>query len=219
MRQFELLSRVAAGLLAAVLTMPVSAFEAELGPAVCGSLENHYGPHDYSNLRDRLEKLPIVERFHFTQDIAALRADGKVQDHLGRHIAYTLHTFPNHHVALDAMSRLGVQQSRGQPLGARYTVECYFERAIRWRPTDPTVRLVYAIHHYRNERLDAAIKELTVGLELAPDNPELHYNLGLIALRSQDYELSIRHAKRAYELGYPLPGLRTQLERLGKWRD
>jgi tetratricopeptide (TPR) repeat protein len=191
---------------------------AELGPAVCGSLDNGYGPYDYANYQHRTQRLPIVERFHFGEEVASLRDAGRVPDYLGRNIAYTLHAFPNHNLALDAISRLGIRQGRAQPLGARYSIECYFERAMRWNPKDPKVRLVYAIHHYRNDRIGDAIREARAALVMSPEDPELHYNLGLFYMRAGEYGSARTHAERAYELGYPLPGLREQLQRVGEWR-
>jgi len=36
-------------------------------------------------------------------------------------------------------------------------------------------------------------------------------------LKKKDYELAIIYAKKAYELGFPLPGLRNKLMKIGKW--
>ncbi len=35
-------------------------------------------------------------------------------------------------------------------------------------------------------------------------------------LKEKDYEQAIVHAKKAYELGFPLPGLRNKLMKTGK---
>jgi len=60
-------------------------------------------------------------------------------------------------------------------------------------------------------------------LNLADQRPledgNFHYNLGLAFLDVGDTELALKHAKRAYALGYRLPGLKSRLEKLGKWRD
>jgi tetratricopeptide (TPR) repeat protein len=200
----------------AILIAPSTVY-GQTNAALCGSLDNGYGPYDYANHHHRTQRLPIVERFHFGEDVVSLRDAGRVPDHLGRNIAYVLHAFPNHHAALDAMSRLGVRQGREQPLGARYSIECYFERATRWNPRDPKVKLVHAIHHYRNGRLDQAVQEALVGLSMSPDDPEIHYNLGLFLFRKGEYAQAREYGKRAYELGYPLPGLRDQLGRVGYW--
>jgi hypothetical protein len=56
-------------------------------------------------------------------------------------------------------------------------------------------------------------------VELMPDSAEAHYNLGLLYVRSGEYAEARTHAGRAYALGYPLPGLRDQLDRAGQWRS
>jgi hypothetical protein len=45
----------------------------------------------------------------------------------------------------------------------------------------------------------------------------LHYNLGLLYVDQMQYDLAREQAKQAYELGYPLNGLRARLERAGRW--
>jgi len=62
---------------------------------------------------------------------------------LGGDISYTLEHFPNHHRALASMARLGLRLKSAQPVGARYTVSCFFERAIAFAPHDVTARMVY----------------------------------------------------------------------------
>lgn len=47
------------------------------------------------------------------------------------------------------------------------------------------------------------------------NSPEIHYFLGLVYLKLKDLDNASAHAKQAYELGYPLQGLRRQLEAAG----
>ena len=206
------------GLILSALLLYSSAALAERLPQECGSLANHYGPYDYSNPTHRSRYLPIVEKHHFSKDVFALRKPGD-SGTIGEDIAYTLHTFPNHHRALDAMSRLSIREGRATPSRARYTIDCYFQRAIEWRPKDADARMVYGLHHYRSGRLDAAIDQMREGVRISPNHAELQYNLGLLLVRKQDYSAALEHAKKAYGLGYPLPGLRNQLERLGEWSE
>jgi tetratricopeptide (TPR) repeat protein len=44
---------------------------------------------------------------------------------------------------------------------------------------------------------------------------ELHYFLGLTLIDAKNYEKAQEHARRAYELGYPLPGLANKLAAVG----
>ena len=54
----------------------------------------------------------------------------------GGDLDYTLRAFPNHHVALMAMAKLGEKQKTARPAGAKYGVECYFQRAVSFRGDD-----------------------------------------------------------------------------------
>jgi Flp pilus assembly protein TadD len=44
---------------------------------------------------------------------------------------------------------------------------------------------------------------------------EIHNALGFAYLNAKDYERARQHAREAYELGFPLPGLRDQLAAAG----
>jgi len=178
----------------------------------CGELTNAYGPYDYRKDRD---KLVIVEGAHFTQDVEALRA-GRTGP-LGGDIDYTLRASPNHPRALIAMANLGRNLNTDRPPGAHYTVACYFDRAIRFAPDDPMVRLIYGTYLSRIGKPRDAIKELEVARSFDEDNANIHYNLGLLYLDLKDYPKAREHAERAYALGFTLPGLRKRLEEAGQW--
>lgn len=180
----------------------------------CGSLTNAYGPWDYSNPVHRSQRLPIVETHHFNVDVENLRA-GLTGD-LALDIDYTLRAFPNHPRALWAMARLQLERTR--PPNAKYlTIECYFDRAIRWRPRDPGPWLIYGMYLHRKKDLDGAGEKYVKALELQPENLEAHYNYGLLLAERRQFEQARHHAKLAYDRGYPLPGLRHILERNGHW--
>jgi hypothetical protein len=38
-------------------------------------------------------------------------------------------------------------------------------------------------------------------------------------VKKKDYEQARTHARKAYDQGFPLPGLRNQLIQAGKWED
>jgi tetratricopeptide (TPR) repeat protein len=178
----------------------------------CGELTNAYGPFDYRTSRD---KLAIVEGAHFTQDVETLRrgATGK----LGGDIDYTLRASPNHPRALIAMADLGRKLNTNQPPGAKYPIPCYFDRAIRFANDDPIVRLIYGTYLARHGKRNEAVNQLEVAAKLDANNANIHYNLGLIYLDLKDYPKARENAKRAYDLGFSLPGLRKRLEAAGQW--
>lgn len=185
---------------------------------LCGDIKadaGNYGPFDYSNPGFRAQYLPIVDNRHFTPEIERLTAANTSS--LASDIGYTLRKFPNHHRALDAMSRLAVRENSSQPVGSRYSIDCWFERAMAFQPRDGTARMIYGIHLNRIGKLDEAIEQMREGLRLQPNNPEIHYNLGLLYLQKRDYANARRYAQNAYSRGYPLPGLRDRLRQAGAW--
>jgi tetratricopeptide (TPR) repeat protein len=181
--------------------------------SVCGGLRTHYGPYDYRT--QSASQLDIVERHHFTPRVEQLR--GGESGSIGAEIAYTLQAFPNHPRALNALSRLALRDKRPQPEGTAYPVECYFERAIRFQPSDPGPYMVYGMHLTRSGKSKEAVQALMVAAELAPADPNVNYNLGLAYFEVKEYENAVKHAKLAYDAGFPLDGLRNKLKKAGKW--
>jgi tetratricopeptide (TPR) repeat protein len=181
----------------------------------CGPLETHYGPFDYRNQKNYLG---VVEQHHFSPQVEAL-IGGDTSVHIGGDLDYTLKAFPNHHRALLSLMRLGEKMHSPQPMGMTYSVECYFERALRFRPNDTTVRMIYASYLNKNRRGAEATQQLKQASDAAGDNPFTHYNLGLLYLEQENYPLALAHAHTAYALGFTRPELREQLQLRGKWKE
>lgn len=181
----------------------------------CGSLRNAYGPYDY---RTEKAKLEIVEGAHFLPFVENLRR-GNTSTTPGADIDYTLRASPNHHRALFAMIRLAEKEKRDKPIGSRYSVSCWLDRAERFAPDDAMVKTLYGTYLLKKGKIDAAIEKLEAALGLAGDNANVHYNLGLAYLELKEYDKALASAHNAYRLGFQLPGLRGKLEKLGKWKD
>lgn len=188
---------------------------AQSGPSNCGTLENSYGPYDYRTERDR--RLKIVEQYHFTSNVESLVKGNSGS--LGGELSYTLRASPNHHRALMAMIRLGEKLKSPQPLGAGYPVECWFDRALRFRPDDSTVRLIYATFLLKDGRVPEATKQLEVATAKAADNAFTQYNAGMIYFDMKNYDAALVQAHRAYGLGFAQQDLREQLQSAGKWKE
>ena len=182
----------------------------------CGELTTAYGPYDYTNADHRTNKLSVVEQFHFTPDMEKLI---KGANSLGGDFHYTLASFPNHHRALDSMAKLAFKEKTIRPAGAKYSVECYFERAIRFKPKDAIVRMVYGNYLLKAGRPQKAAEQLQIAVDVEPENATINYNLGLLHVQKKDYVEAMDYAKKAYELGFPLPGLKNQLKQAGKWDE
>lgn len=185
---------------------------AEVGDFSCGALQNAYGPYDYRKDKD---KLPIVEGAHLTPDVINL-VKGK-SGYIGGDLDYTLRAFPNHPRALMAMLRLGEREKATIPLGAHYSVECYFQRAMRFRADDSMVKMIYATYLAKNGRGADALKQLNEVVALGEESANLYYNMGLVYLDLKQYDKALSNAHLAYRMGFPLPGLRDRLKKAGKW--
>ena len=90
--------------------MIFSQSRADVNDYVCGSLQNGYGPHDYRSDKDKLQ---IVEQYHMTPKVVNLVAGES--GYIGGDLDYTLRAFPNHHVALMAMAKLGEKEKTDKP--------------------------------------------------------------------------------------------------------
>jgi len=179
----------------------------------CGELRNHYGPYDY---RVDRQQLPIVENNHFTPPIEALRSgttSASVEDDIG----YTLRAFPNHPRALAAIVRLADRKQSRHPSGLQYSIDCYFERAIRFRADDNVVRMLYAQWLGKTARKEEAMRQLAF---VKPgDNPLTLNNLGLIYAEIGEYSKALDLAHQSQALGYTRPTLQRMLQKAGHWRE
>lgn len=187
---------------------------AEEDGGACGSpYVTKFGPYDYRT--EQGQPKHVVENYHFTPLVEGLIKGESAP--LGSDIAYTLHAFPNHHRALVAMMKLGMKLKTRQPPGASFTVECYFNRALRFRGDDTIARILYAKYLALDGRKDEARKQLKIADEFAADNGFTHYNIGLSFLEMSDYPDALSQAHRALELGFMRPELKAQLIAAGKW--
>jgi len=171
---------------------------------------------DYYN-SDDARGLSVVETFHFGPQVEALQHG--MSGAIGGDIGYTLEHFPNHPRALAAMAKLALRARKAQPPGASFTVECYFQRAIDFVPTDGAARGLFGAYLLSLRRDGDAVEQLQAALRLQPGNAAAWYNLGLAQVRRKQWPAALDAAHKAYGLGFPLPGLRQQLKAAREWRD
>lgn len=195
-----------------------------LSEVQCGPLKMYgrHGPYDYRNPPPEAI-IDNVEFNHFNGHYRAMKqgkdeyfgpGGGKVAAGFG----YTLHAFPNHHRALMAMEEYSRRKGfTERPPGAEYNVECYFERAIRFRPDDVVVRYLYAYYLDGRKRKDEADQQLQLIESEVEGRPQLAYNIGLLYADRGDYSKALKYAKLAYGQGYDLPGLKSKLVAQGVW--
>lgn len=175
----------------------------------CGALENAYGPYDYQDPVAKRDKLQIVETFHFTPGVESLQ-HGNTGTVLGD-LKYTLRAFPNHHRALMAIARYALEGGRIPIDDPIPSADCYFERAIAFRPDDAAVHVIYANYLFKRRELEDARKQYEEALRLAPESAEINYVAGLYFVDIGDLARARKLAKVAYDSGYPLPGLKKKI--------
>lgn len=180
----------------------------------CGSLSTHYGPFDYRTDRN---KLRIVEDYHFMPAVESLIPSKAYS--LGGSFDYTLKAFPNHHRALAALSRYGLQQKTEKPERTSFTISCFFERAIAFKHDDMIVRMLYASYLGKINRAADAEQQLEVVAKQEALSPITLYNLGLIYFELARYDRSLEFAHKAMASGMPRTDLMEQLKGKGQWKD
>lgn len=204
----------AAAVLAVVSSLHagVAAQDAPVNP--CGDLANAYGPFDYRKDKD---KLPIVDNHHFTPQVEALVAGASGT--IGGDLDYVLRAFPNHHRALAAIERLGRKMKNERPGGLRRSIGCYFERAVRFAPDDPVVRMLFAHHLGTRGQTPDAVSQLEQAVDLAGDNGFTHYNVGMVYAELGQWDRALAQSRKARELGFERPELKAMLQKAGKWQE
>ncbi len=185
--------------------------------AVCGDpFSDGSQAQDYRTASAEARR--VVERRHFTDDVRMMRG-GTSTSEVAADIAYTLRKFPNHHQALMTMGDYSLKVKRNPPPGARYAVECWFDRALRFAPDDAMVKTAYGLYLIKRNKPQAAVEQLESALALAGDDANVHYNLGLAFVDLKQYDKALARAHAAYRMGFPLPGLKNKLQRAGAWRE
>ncbi len=205
-----------AGLLAGV---PVRA--EECGPV---PLPGAAGPYDYVDSKYAWN-LNDISQNHWVVAQRELK-DKRIQWALYQ-MNYLLIRVPNHYPALFELGRIQQQYpgvtynpalaGKDEVLEFPPTPECYFNRAFRYRPNDATLRMLYGMYFHKTGKLDDALTEYLKAEDMDPESSEIQYNLGLIYVDLKDYDAAVVHARKAYDLGYPLAGLRKKLAAAGKW--
>jgi hypothetical protein len=161
--------------------------------------------------------IDFVEVRHFTPQVERLVKGEKGT--LGSEIAYMLGVFPNHHRALRSGVELTRRHGGTMPPEMKYSITCWFDRAIAYRPDDVLVRVLWAQELIRRGDRRGALHQIEVAETYAKGNPHSHYNIGLIYFDLQEYDRSMSNAKIAYDSGFTLPGLKDKLSKAGKWKD
>jgi Tfp pilus assembly protein PilF len=189
---------------------------AQSAESVCGSLANGAnGPFDYRVVRG--QQLTVVEQFHFNAKVEALVAGQSGE--LGDDLNYVLRAFPNHHRALVAMTRLAKRYKAPTVPHAAWSVECYYERALRFKPDDTTVRLLFALYLNDLKRNNEAVRQVDLAVDYGKDNAFTQYNAGMTYAELGAFDKALQQAHQAAAMGFEKPDLRAKLEANGRWKE
>lgn len=170
---------------------------------------------NYTAAKDQL-RVSQVESHHLDADTENLirGMTGSVGDDLNFVVRYS----PNHHRALMALVRLSLKDKTPRPHGVSIPVECYLLRGLEFAPSDAEVLKIYATYLSRLGRNTESLTRFEQAEQLAPDDPVVAYNIGLLLVEKRDFEKARTYAKKAYAAGIQFPGLRDKLARQGQWR-
>ncbi|MEO6923341.1 MAG: hypothetical protein ABI142_05900 [Bryocella sp.] len=117
------------------------------------------------------------------------------------------------------MVRAGENANSATPDTLPRSIDCYFERALRFRPDDVVVRMIYAKFLIARHREVEARQQLGVAGEMGRDDGFSQYNIGLIYLVMKDYKQALVQAHKARRLGFLGTALEDQLKSAGKWKE
>lgn len=181
----------------------------------CGLLQrpDFMPPMDYRTDRTLLEN---VEWNHFAPQVQNLVKP--MFQYFGSDISYTLHAFPNHPKALITLVRLGDREGTDQPKGLPYPIECFFKRAVRFRPDDAVVRMLYAQFLIKTGRPQPAAAHLDYVVSVAGDNMLTYFNAGLLYLEMKDYDKALALSHKLEGADFPRQDLKQRLTTAGQWR-
>lgn len=180
----------------------------------CPPLESKYGNRDYLNPKNR-DYIKTVENAHFNENVRQLKGGARASSGgVAGDLRYTLNWFPNHHHALDALVRLAIRENTSTPIGLEH-IECRFQWAKAVNPKDGMVYFIEARYYFEKGNNKLAESLLEKAAELSPNDANVLYNVGLLYFSMGQYDSALRHAKSAYALGFPLPGLRNMLKKEG----
>lgn len=208
-------------ILAVAMTCIAAAVHAEVDLSGCKPLlRSGVFPFDYNNAELRSKHLRTVTDIHFTPNVEKL-VRGATSTHPYGDIAYTLNHIPNFPRALQALQRLAARPDTVDPRFRRASpdVACHFKQAINIAPNDIVPRMIFAQYYVSLEKPDLALEQLRDAETIAPNDPNLAYNIGLLLADKKQYDKAQAYADIAYLGGFPLPGLRDKLKRAGAWRE
>jgi len=124
-------------------------------------------------------------------------------------------TEPSHHFFAQAATQMAFIHYE---LGHNAQAIKLLDEVIEAHPESAMAYNAKAVILFRRGEYETAEGVLVEGNEqVNGQSSEIHYNLGLVLIATGDTKRAAQHARQAYALGYPLPGLKQKLQRMGAW--
>jgi tetratricopeptide (TPR) repeat protein len=117
------------------------------------------------------------------------------------------------------MIKLAAREKTDLPRGSRYRLDCWLDRAVRFAPDDAQVSILYGFWLIKKGENALALEQFDKVRSAESRTPNIAYNLGLGYLEAREYEKALSAAHEAYAGGFNFPGLRSKLQKAGKWKD
>lgn len=189
----------------------------------CKGKDQAFGPFDYLSRTEYRTQLRLVEGAHLNQNVIDLSNEFGKNGYLRDELDYTLRAWPNHHIALQSISRYQTLHTSSKDIKYSHKltspVECYFQRAINFSPNDSITHMLFAIYLQKLNHKKKASEQYEAAIKISPENISIRYNYGLLLFSMKHYEQSLENAQKAYASGYPLPGLKKMLIKSGHWLE
>lgn len=177
------------------------------------------GRRDYRlMLQDERDQkdLRYHQSFHIEPARKQIRSGGNLSWDVMNNLHFVLHKVPNDPRALALLIEWDAAGGKDK----RYAAPgCYFAWARQFAPGDTTVWTYGGVYFYQNKDTDRAMQWWSRAVAIDPSHPEANYNLGLLLFDMGRYDEARTRAWAAYAAGYPLPGLREKLFRVGEWQE
>lgn len=156
--------------------------------------------------------LGSAERNHLYKGIRELYANSNNEhEYSVGEFDYILRYIPNHPLALKMVIESAFRLKR--PMIAQERIE----KALALYPGTESTHMIYGMFYQRNGEPGKAVEQYIKALRLDNNYVEAQYNLALAYLDLNQPDKANWYAQKAYSMGSKLPGLRTRLEKIGKW--
>jgi tetratricopeptide (TPR) repeat protein len=208
--RFALVGRVF--ILATLLCGFSYATQAAENPAVCAE-QTRIGKIDFRDRSTATARWTIEDnKINHLDPANQHMMEGEYSHRVMADINWTLVRFPNHQVALELLIRYALAGGKTYEFSLP---ECYFQWGKEYAPDDVNVVLAEAFYYWRKKDWARARDAYQAAVTIDPNSATAHNNLGLVYIEMKDYKKAVDQAALAYNLGFPLQGLRKKLQAAG----